>query len=808
MERAGFLDVACRGDEELRVEVEQLLKEHDVTKGLMDESLVPTMSQPPLVGGMDEVSQAESTVALGRIGDYRIERLLGRGGMGSVYQAYEESMHRTVALKVLTPALMGGDETSRFEREAWIAGRLMHPNIVKVYGQGVASQCHYIAMELVVGGSLSAELRKIKETTRKEPESRWYSQHVRKVVSLFIGVADALQHVHENGIVHRDIKPHNLLLTKDSSRLLLTDFGLAHDEQSAQLTRRGDFMGTVRYMSPEQLLAHRVKVDHRTDIWSFGVSLYEALTLELPFSGDTDEAYIAAVSSKEAMPARTKSRLIPRDIETVLMKCLERDPDRRYSSAAELKADLQRFLEVQPVLARRPGPLIKLARFGKRHRATVTAAILPSIFVLSLIVGVRVRNEEIQKERMRWVLQQVIANRAEPESLDRNWKLLREEIQSRVQREPTGELALLARRAAVRLEVSLPSFGLLSDPPELGFGAREAMFVAQRFLFLADLEAALDNGPWKPIGSIIVDGDPRGFGRHEEAFPLTQFYSGLSPVPHSIDFRAVCKLLNPADISEPEVKQILGSPGPRVHILVGDYQSRWPGIRKLGIALFTEVRSVGSLHTTLFKSYPEDFPHKVLEAPGGKAMDTYFHPRRIRIVRLKLQQRSAPGVRFTWPTENNNSRTYCLPLEDIRTDQVIGLELFGHMDSTIPVPLAGNARLYANRALGPLLSFPIAFGLGAENGWYQPLRESLVSGDWAILRFEPKPGASPEDRIQLQDDQLTEGHLDLTPSRSVALGTRWFEYYFARPLSMPMQIEIKTLNATAVDVKSCAPTGR
>jgi eukaryotic-like serine/threonine-protein kinase len=114
-------------------------------------------------------------------------------------------------------------------------------------------------------------------------------------------VADALEHVHGQGVVHRDVKPLNLLLTKDGSRLLLTDFGLARDEEASRLTRRGDFLGTVRYMSPEQLLAQRVRVDRRSDIWSLGVSLYEAVALELPYSGDSEEAYLSAVSTKEPL---------------------------------------------------------------------------------------------------------------------------------------------------------------------------------------------------------------------------------------------------------------------------------------------------------------------------------------------------------------------------------------------------------------------------------------------------------------------------------------------------------------------------
>jgi hypothetical protein len=217
------------------------------------------------------------------------------------------------------------------------------------------------------------------------------------MVSLFADVAGAFYYVHQRGVVHRDIKPSNLVLSEDGSRLMITDFGLARDAESASLTRPGDFMGTVRYMSPEQLLAQRIKVDHRSDIWSLGVSLYEAVTLDLPYSGDSEEAFIGAISTKDPVPARARDSAVPRDLETILMKCLERDPERRYASAAELEQDLRRFLADEPVLARRPGPLLKTARFAKRRRALV-AVIVVAVAVLS-VIGVRSSHQNRLRER-------------------------------------------------------------------------------------------------------------------------------------------------------------------------------------------------------------------------------------------------------------------------------------------------------------------------------------------------------------------------------------------------------------------------
>ena len=319
--------------------------------------------------------------------DFDIIRTLGRGGMGTVYEAYQRSMHRRVALKVLgaQPSL---SRSERFEREAWIGGRLAHPYIVKVYEQGVENDIAYLVMELVEGESLHVALQQLR---RSLGTSGWASSeqrraHIRRMLSLFIGVVDALEYAHRHGVVHRDIKPHNLLLGPDD-RLFLSDFGLARDQAQSGLTRRGDFMGTIRYMSPEQLLAHRTVIDHRTDLWSMGVSLYEAVTLDLPFAGDTDEAYIGSVSMREPVPARVRNSAITRDLETVLLKCLERDPDQRYASAALLRDDLQRCLDDRPVLARRPGVLLRSARFVKRHRVGTTLAGLAVVLVAGLIAA-------------------------------------------------------------------------------------------------------------------------------------------------------------------------------------------------------------------------------------------------------------------------------------------------------------------------------------------------------------------------------------------------------------------------------------
>jgi serine/threonine protein kinase len=415
-QRAEFLKQACAGDESLRQEVESALAkgstdflessagpEADRALGLPTQLETETLDNP---------GPGSSRTLHAQIGEFRILRMIGRGGMGTVYAAYQESMHRNVALKILEDAPVFSEGASRFEREAWIAGRLSHPNIVKVHAYGVARNTRYIAMELIEGPSLHEEIR---EAKKRQPvgtaaDSDWRHRRMRMVVELFVAAADALHYVHQQGILHRDIKPSNLLLNQERTRLLLTDFGLAREEDAANLTRRGEFLGTVRYMSPEQLLAQRAKVDRRSDIWSLGVSLYEALTLDLPYVADTDEGYISAIAMKQPIPARDRSRAVPRDLETVLMKCMERDPERRYATAGELRADLMRYLDERSVLARRAGPYTKSVRFAGRHRKSLSAAglaVLLTVVLVSFLAHRKQQRGENQRAAFAQVLQQL-----------------------------------------------------------------------------------------------------------------------------------------------------------------------------------------------------------------------------------------------------------------------------------------------------------------------------------------------------------------------------------------------------------------
>jgi serine/threonine protein kinase/Tfp pilus assembly protein PilF len=343
-----------------------------------------------------------------RLGDFELLREIGRGGMGVVYEARQISLKRRVALKVLPPGLGLTDQAvQRFEREAQAAASLHHTNIVPVYATGEDQGCHYYAMELVEGQSLSQVLDDLRgekssplmeatvtqvvagtsDAPAFEPTGaadsatpsdtdtggrKWF----KTVAKLLADAGDALHYAHERGVIHRDVKPANLLLSGDG-RLCLGDFGIARLAQEPGMTVSGSFIGTPAYMSPEQVAAGRVKLDHRTDVYSLGAVLYEMLTLQRPFEGDSREQILTGILSKDPKPPRRLKPRIPIDLETICLKAMEKDPDRRYATAEEMAADLRQFLQRGLIAARRAGPLRRAGKFVRRHPlATVTAAAL------------------------------------------------------------------------------------------------------------------------------------------------------------------------------------------------------------------------------------------------------------------------------------------------------------------------------------------------------------------------------------------------------------------------------------------------
>ncbi len=326
------------------------------------------------------------------IGDYRIIREIGKGGMGAVYEAEQISLKRKVALKLLPHHLSFSDEAvQKFRREAEAGGRQSHPGIVAIHAIGEHEGVHFIAQELVDGGRTLADF--IFESRQK---TELPASYYRKVAVLFVELAEALQHAHNRGVVHRDMKPSNILLSTDGTPKV-TDFGLAKVEDALALSRTGDFAGTPYYMSPEQAMSRRIGIDHRTDIFSLGATLYETLTFARAFDGDSSRQVLEKITlSDPPDPRRIRSKT-PRDLAVICLKALEKKRKRRYQTMNELADDLRRFLNNEPVLAKPAGLSRRAAKWSLRHPVLAVAG---TVVVLSLIVivGLLLRITEEQKK--------------------------------------------------------------------------------------------------------------------------------------------------------------------------------------------------------------------------------------------------------------------------------------------------------------------------------------------------------------------------------------------------------------------------
>ncbi|MDX1927548.1 MAG: protein kinase [Pirellulaceae bacterium] len=311
----------------------------------------------------------------GRLGDFVLGDMIGRGGMGFVYAATQCSLDRPVAIKLLPmSASLQPMQLKRFLLEAKAVAQLQHPNIVPIYSVGENAGIHYHAMQLIDGHSLD-----------KGDRTRWMSGELADFLNVAISIADALQHAHDCGIIHRDVKPSNLLVDK-SGKVWITDFGLARCTRETGLTLSGDLLGTVNYMSPEQAMGK--PLDQRTDVYSFGVTLYEMLTGRQAFDGKASPDVCRRIERDEPVCPRKLNRRIPYDLETVILKAMSKDREERYSTAADLAFDLMAVRDGRPIAGRRPSWLQLGLRWLKQHKLLATvAAIGGAATMAALLVG-------------------------------------------------------------------------------------------------------------------------------------------------------------------------------------------------------------------------------------------------------------------------------------------------------------------------------------------------------------------------------------------------------------------------------------
>jgi serine/threonine protein kinase/tetratricopeptide (TPR) repeat protein len=375
-----------------------------------------------------------------RIGDFELIRELGRGGMGVVYEARQISLDRRVALKTLPfAAVLDAKQIARFKNEAQAAAQLHHPNIVPVYAIGAERGVHYFAMQYIDGQPLDRAIEELRSqgnkgaagtpgndaetiefivgSTQRSSGTRGTKrphEHVRTSVSLGIAAARALHAAHEMGVVHRDVKPSNLLLDS-AGKIWVADFGLARCQANASLTRTGEVLGSMRYMSPEQAAGRTPLVDHRTDVYSLGATLYELIALRPAFGDEDGPSLLRKIEQVDPPALRTLRQDVSIDLQSVIAKAMAKQPSERYGTAAEFADDLQRVLNGQATLAKPPSVVERMTKWTRRHAqlvTIVTAASLLATVGLAAATLLVVREKQKTDVALRSAEQDYLAARA------------------------------------------------------------------------------------------------------------------------------------------------------------------------------------------------------------------------------------------------------------------------------------------------------------------------------------------------------------------------------------------------------------
>ncbi len=382
LESGSTPDEVCRDCPELlprvRTEWQGLRALQAEVGALFPESSADNAGPNDVPAGDPGVAGAPPIPRLPHIPGYEVKEVVGHGGMGIVYKAWDLRLKRAVALKmILAGAYARPEELERLLREAEAVAGLRHANIVQVYEVGDVDGRPYFTMEFVEGGSLAQKM-----TGTPQP--------ARQAAALVADVAEAVEVAHQKGIIHRDLKPGNILLAPDGTPKL-TDFGLARRLQGdGGLTLSGAAVGTPSYMAPEQAQGRKDLIGPATDIYSLGALLYDLLTGRPPFRAESGAATLQQVVADDPVPPARLNPRVPRDLETICLKCLNKEPPRRYASARALADDLRRFERGEPIAARPLGPLGRLARWARRRptaAALSVALVITALMALALVGG-------------------------------------------------------------------------------------------------------------------------------------------------------------------------------------------------------------------------------------------------------------------------------------------------------------------------------------------------------------------------------------------------------------------------------------
>lgn len=408
--RAGFVRDRCQDDEALAARVRALLASQEQAT-IIGASVAPNslVHESATVLGETGATSAGAGNAAGliRLGQYTVVKVLGEGGMGVVYLAQQERPKRTVALKVIRPGMLSPRMLRRFEHESAMLARLQHPGIAQVFEAATAQTSQgpqpFFAMEYVEGVALTdyADARGL---------------GIKERLTLFVSVCDAVHHAHQKGVIHRDLKPGNILVDASGQPKIL-DFGIARatdaDMQTATMqTSAGELVGTLPYMSPEQIAGDPAGLDTRSDVYTLGVILYQLLAGRLPhdvLEKSVPEA-VRIMTQQEARGLRSVRREVPSDIATIVHKALEKDKARRYASASELAADLQRALSNQPISARPPSTMYQVSKFAQRNKALVAMVGVAVAVLLAGIAGTTYQAIEATRGRREALAQSRIAS--------------------------------------------------------------------------------------------------------------------------------------------------------------------------------------------------------------------------------------------------------------------------------------------------------------------------------------------------------------------------------------------------------------